>query len=326
MNELTLNGAGNLPLTCRLTPGKIEINYDELAKPLHERLSVYDGAVLTEDTLDLAKKDLAELRKLKADIETARKTVKKEFSKPYDDFEKKMKEFAGRVDASIKIIDDQAKAFEADRREKKRARIKEWYEKLMAEWPEISDYAPFEVIYDPRWENKTCSNKTITAEIEAKVKAIEQGVETLKAMHSEKEADALAHYKRTLDLNGSIQMISTYEQNKAEALKHEEERRAKEEEHRLQAEIERAKAAEREALQREEQARQEALAKAQEEKPAEQVAPEPFETPEFNDEELPFSTPETVTAFYKVVATPEELEQVETAFNSFGIFFERRDG
>ena len=43
------------------------------------------------------------------------------------------------------------------------------------------------------------------------------------------------------------------------------------------------------------------------------------------DDDLPFEQPSTITAFYKVIATPEELEQVEMAFNSIGIFFERRD-
>ena len=48
---------------------------------------------------------------------------------------------------------------------------------------------------------------------------------------------------------------------------------------------------------------------------------------DFEDEEddLPFPQPQTVTAFYKVVATEEELERVEMAFNSIGIWFERRN-
>jgi len=42
-------------------------------------------------------------------------------------------------------------------------------------------------------------------------------------------------------------------------------------------------------------------------------------------DDLPFVTPTTVTAFYKIIATPEELEEVEMAFNSIGIIFERRE-
>ena len=110
-------------------------------------------------------------------------------------------------------------------------------------------------------------------------------------------------------------MITTYEQNKADALKREEERRQREEERRRQAEIERARAAEREAIRREEQIRKEEQEKAQ------QVVEQ---TPVVADDELPFEQPSTVTAFYRVVATPAELEEVEMAFNSIGIYFERR--
>ena len=52
------------------------------------------------------------------------------------------------------------------------------------------------------------------------------------------------------------------------------------------------------------------------------VAPEepcdPFRTGDDIDD-LPFEQPSTITAFYKVVATKEELAQVEMAFNSIGI-------
>ena len=142
----------------------------------------------------------------------------------------------------------------------------------------------------------------------------------IKATRSDKEADALESYKRTLDLNGAIQMITIYEQNKAEALKREEERRAKEEERKRLAEIERARAAEREAILREEQIRREERERAEK-----AVMEEKEVIPDICDDDLPFEQPTTVTAYYKVIATPEELESVEMAFNSIGVCFERRE-
>lgn len=152
-----------------------------------------------------------------------------------------------------------------------------------------------------------------------RMSGIQTAVSSIKAMHSDKEEDALVLYKQTLDLNRALQMISVYEQNKAEALKREEERRRQEEERRIQAEIERAKMAEREAIRREEQIRKE------EQEKAEEFIPIPGPDPDIDDNNLPFEQPTTITAYYRVVATPEELEAVETAFNSIGIYFERRD-
>lgn len=166
-----------------------------------------------------------------------------------------------------------------------------------------------------RRENVSVSMKSIKKDMTEKMSAIQTAVSSIKAMRSDKEPDALALYKRTLNLNDAIQMITTYEQNKADALKREEERRQREEERRRQAEIERARVAEREAIRREEQIR-----KVEQEK-AQQVVEQ---TPAVADDELPFEQPSTVTAFYRVVATPAELEEVEMAFNSIGIYFERR--
>ena len=50
-----------------------------------------------------------------------------------------------------------------------------------------------------------------------------------------------------------------------------------------------------------------------------------FDAEGFVVDELPFEQPHTQSVFYRVVVTPEELEQVEMAFNSIGIFFERRN-
>ena len=41
-------------------------------------------------------------------------------------------------------------------------------------------------------------------------------------------------------------------------------------------------------------------------------------------DDLPFPQPQTVTMWYKIIAAPDELEQVEMAFNSLGVYFERR--
>ena len=77
---------------------------------------------------------------------------------------------------------------------------------------------------------------------------------------------------------------------------------------------------EREAIRREEQIRKE------EQEKAEKVKVAAIESlPDISDDDLPFEQPTTVTAYYRVVATPDELEAVEMAFNSIGVYFERRE-
>lgn len=307
MNELTLSIKQN--------PGSIEMNFDALEEQLDKKLADYKGAVFTEDSKAIAKSEVASLRKLKKDIEDGRKTVKKKWMEPYDQFEKRMKALSAKVDEPINAINDQVQAFEEKRRQEKREEIRQAFDGVAADYEEYRDYISLDKLYDSRWENISATMKSIKKDLVEKMEAIQTAVTSIKAMRSDKEPDALELYKRTYDLNRAIQMITTYEQNKADALKREEERRQREEERRRQAEIERARAAEREAIRREERIRKEEQEKAQQ--VVEQI-------PVVADDELPFEQPSTVTAFYRVVATPAELEEVEMAFNSIGIYFERR--
>lgn len=307
MNELTL--------AIKQNPGTIEMNFDALEEQLDKKLDEYRGAVFTEDTKTIAKAEIASLRRLKKDIEDGRKTVKKKWMEPYDAFDKRMKSLSAKVDEPINAINEQVQAFEEKRRKEKREEIQRMYEDCASEYEDCSKFINLDKLYDSKWENVSVSMKSIKKDMTEKMSAIQTAVSSIKAMRSDKELDALALYKRTLNLNDAIQMITTYEQDKADALKREEERRQREEERRRQAEIERARVAEREAIRREEQIRKEEQEKAQ------QVAEQ---TPVVADDELPFEQPSTVTAFYRVVATPAELEEVEMAFNSIGIYFERR--
>lgn len=297
------------------------MNFDALEEQLDKKLDEYRGAVFTEDTKTIAKAEIASLRRLKKDIEDGRKTVKKKWMEPYDAFDKRMKILSTKVDEPINAINEQVQAFEEKRRQEKREEIHRMYEDCVSEYEESREFIVLDKLYDPKWENASVSMKSIKKDMAEKMSAIQTAVSSIKAMRSDKELDALALYKRTLNLNDAIQMIMTYEQNKADALRREEERRQLEEERRIQAEIERARVAEREAIRREEQIRKE------EQEKAEKVKVAAIESlPDISDDDLPFEQPTTVTAYYRVVATPDELEAVEMAFNSIGVYFERRDG
>ena len=311
MNELSL--------VINQNPGSIDINFDALEEQLDKKLSEYKGAVFTESSKAIAKAEVASLRKLRKDIEDSRKAVKKKWMEPYEQFEKKMKSLSAKVDEPINAINEQVQAFEEKRKQEKRELIRNLYEDTLADYEDCRDYISLDKLYDSKWENASVSAKSIKKDMMERMSGIQTAVSSIKAMHSDKEEDALTLYKQTLDLNRALQMISVYEQNKAEALKREEERRRQEEERRIQAEIERAKMAEREAIRREEQIRKE------EQEKAEEFIPIPGPDPDIDDNNLPFEQPTTITAYYRVVATVEELEAVETAFNSIGIYFERRD-
>lgn len=303
--------------------GHINFNYEEIREELRKRMDLYKDAVFTEDSKNIAKGEVAALRKMKAAIDQKRKDVKNQFMMPYNNFEKEAKELMALIDEPISLIDGQIKAFEEKRKAEKREKIWELYEQVIGD---LVEYLPFEKIYDAKWDNASRSMKSIKEDLEALIDSTKLAIDMISSMQSDKVAEALGYYKKTLDMSGAIQMINTYEQHKAEALQRERERREAEAERERQLTEERIRQQERQRIIDEERIRKEEREKAEADLKREvvQEAVQGFFSEEMDDD-LPFEQPGTVTVFYRVVATPEELERVEMAFNSIGIYFERRD-
>ncbi len=311
--------------------GKIEFNYEEIKAELQVRMDLYKNAVFTEDSKDIAKKEVAALRKMKLAIDQKRKEVKNQCLEPYKEFEEKARDLMSLIDEPIGLIDSQVRAFEEKRKAERREKVWELYESIIGE---LVEYLPFERIYDSKWDNVSRSIKSIREDLESIINSTKMAVDTISSMNSDKTADALEHYKKTLDMAGAIQMINTYEQHKAEVLRQEREHQAAEEERKRRMEEERIRQQERERIAEEERIRREEREKAAAEL-AEKHRNEAEvlgrargkDFPDLTDveDDLPFEQPATITVFYKIVATAEELEEVEMAFNSIGIYFERRD-
>lgn len=321
MNELTLNVKQN--------PGVIELNFEEIEKALDAKLAEYKGAVFTEESKNIAKAEVANLRKLKKSFEDARKGVKKEWMKPYDDFETKMKHLTEKIDEPINLINSQINDFEEKRRKERREKIKEIYQEAIGDMEEYCDLGR---IYDTKWENATTTVKSIKESIAQSVENARIAVSTISGMQSDSVSKALEIYKESQDMAKAVAYINNYEQQRAEIMRREEERKLQEEERKRRAEEERIRAAEREAVEREakirEQARKEAEAAIKEEEAAKQeAAVAPFEAEkDGGDAVMPFVQPDTRTVFYRVVASEEDIKAIDMALDSIGVYYERRDG
>lgn len=312
-----------LQINVELNSGSIITNTEELKTQLALKMSEYENAVFTEESKQIAKAELAGLRKLREAVEKRRKEIKAQCMAPYNDFEREVKELTAIIDKPIQLIDEQLKEMEAVRIQKRRADVKVLYEEVVEEF---SEYLPLKDIYDKKWDLAGTTLKKIREELEQLVTKVLSEITILSNSTSDVKEEALAMYKKDRDLTKALTYINTYESNKAKALQAEEEKRRREEERRRQEEIERAKREEREKLEAVEKARAEERKIAEHKIEASKYEGVPVTPFGAEDEDnLPFEQPTTITAFYKVVATPEELEQVEMAFNSIGIYFERRD-
>lgn len=119
--------------------GSIQFNEEEVKAGLAEQMKVYKELPVSAENKADRKKDIATLRKMKKAVDDRRKEVKSIWMKPYDEFERKVKEVMSLIDEPINLIDDQVKELEDRERRQKKAEIREYFSTAAGEYTEWAD-------------------------------------------------------------------------------------------------------------------------------------------------------------------------------------------
>lgn len=287
------------------TAGVINANFEEYEQRIKAEVSEYEGALFTEDSKAFGKKVIAEMRKKRASVVEATRQVKTEWLKPYDEFKAQVDGLLQYVDKHINDIDSQLKEMEAVRVAKRKADIQALYDSVIGE---MLEYLPLEKIYDSKWENASVKLPAVKKAMIEVIGKVYEEVTTIKNMDSEVIPKALEMYKRDLSLANAVKYINNYESQRLEILRREEEKKR-------DLEIERIRREERERVAQEQQIREE-------------TRRETVDELKTVDESLagvwPVE-PEAKRVIYTVLGTESELEELETALNSLGLYFERKD-
>ncbi len=106
-------------LVVKPAAGSVASNISELEAWVKHITEPYIGQVVTDDQAKFAKKDLAELRKLKTALEDERKKAKSIIMAPYTEFETLYKKAIASLDEAISGIDKQVKEIEAAAKQKR---------------------------------------------------------------------------------------------------------------------------------------------------------------------------------------------------------------
>ncbi len=201
---------GNLvPVEVKKNIGTIEDNLDVVEASIRQKLAEYAQVVITQDCIQDGKELLADIRKEKKSLDDERKAIKKAWMKPYEAFEARAKKIIDLYDEPVRLIHSQLETYEEDRKAAKRNDIKKIYEFVVKENAEIADWLPLEKIYDTKWENATCKDKTIREAIEMAFSQIKVSISTIQSMQSAWEEDALNVLKDTGSLPLAIEKINS---------------------------------------------------------------------------------------------------------------------
>lgn len=239
-----------LQVTVQQTPGVIRWNFEDLKAALEQEMDNYSGLVYTDDTIPVAKKDVATLRKLRKMVEDRRKEIKNKCLEPYTVIEVQAKELIALIDNPIALISGQVKDYEDAQKAKKKADIIAYMTEQFKDFPaDVAQKAKFKV-FDARWLNATYKEKDWKAAVDACAEEVKKCLALLANTEEEFRDEAMKTYALNLDFSEAVARVQELQAQKerilaAERRRQEEaERRAKEEAERRAAAAERARIAE----------------------------------------------------------------------------------
>lgn len=204
-------------------PGTVDENIQQVHEQVTQWLSSFptDLNECTESDIASMKSNCASLRSGKKTIEEERKRIKKEYLKPLDEFEAKVKPITEEIDKAIDLYKSKLDEYEVIRCDTKRKQITEWWNAhrnpMMK--PDIS------LVWDDRYLNKTGIGESWQKDLQSKIEKIDSDLSVIGSMNS--NMDQLnfvsARYSEHLDLSRAICEWNEH----VEALRRTEELRAK---------------------------------------------------------------------------------------------------
>ena len=204
-----------------VTSTKIDTNFAAIKAGLEEQLAPYASMIVSPDAIADAKKTRADIRKVGESIDSLRKAVKKQWLRPYEEFEAQCKELTGIVGGAVSNIDGQIKAMENEIKEQKRSELEAFFAENSAD---IGDYISFDEVFDLRMLNSTYAQKDAEENILWQLGQIRNDLDAIRGLESPYEASMLSEYGKSHNLGKALA-----EGKRLEAIqKAEEERKAKE--------------------------------------------------------------------------------------------------
>lgn len=204
---------------------KIDWNKQEIVDTVSEITKQYEGLIYTEDQIQTAKKDRAELNAMKKAISDRRIEVKKAILSPYETFEKEVKEIVALIDKPIAMIDKQTTEYEDRVKEDKRKELENHFAENVGE---LAGTLAFEMIFNPKWLNKTYSMKSCKEDIDLEIRSTKNALKVMESMVDDKYKPYAKDYyfRNGRDMNLVLEEV---ERMKAADQRAEEERLAREE-------------------------------------------------------------------------------------------------
>lgn len=240
--------ANELQVIVKQEPGTISWNFQQLKESLAGMMSSYENMVYTDESIAVARQDLAGLRKLKNSVEDRRKEIRRKCLEPYEDIEKQAKELTKLIDKPIDKIDGQVKAYEEARKKEKRDSIIQYMTEAFKDLPPVISKRLQCKVYSQSWENISTPKKAWVDAIKAAHDQTVNDLNIISGVDDDFMDMAMEAYSSGLILSDALQKVNELQKQREIIRQREQERM--EAEARRRAELERLRQEREAAAQR----------------------------------------------------------------------------
>ena len=170
----------------------------------------------TDEDFDKARTRSADIMKIIDSIETGRKSVKKDYLAPYEQFESAVKDVTAVLKSARENLWGQIQTAEEAKKREKNLLLKAYYKEKARE-AGVLGFRTYAQISRTKWLNRTTRVTAAQAEIDDIVNTIAKEVETIKALRSDFENMLLDEYAKGASVLNVISYDARLKQSYAEA-------------------------------------------------------------------------------------------------------------
>lgn len=207
-------------------PEKIEFNYEEIIQEMKPTVNEKASIYYSDEDIPVAKKDRAKFNAFKKAINDERIRMKKEYMKPFEEFEAKVKDINALADKAVIAIDKQIKECEDNQKREKLDKIKALWTQMA-----VPEGLTMDKVCEERMLNTSFSMKKVETCFELAIGKFNRDMATLAAL-PEFGFEAQQVYISTFDINKALaegQRMAQIQRQKAEYEAEQARRKAEEE-------------------------------------------------------------------------------------------------
>ena len=170
-NQQEMITLGNKQYGIAFTPTKIDFpEYNKLVAYVKAIETQYSQYKVTPDNLKSAKETRARLNNLKKALNDKKIEIVKSIDQPVNHFKSQISDLTNPIDQVSKSISDQVKEYEDNAKKQREVKLRAEIDK----WCQAAGVDPSQIIFNPKWLNKTASFAATENEVAQQISALQQ--------------------------------------------------------------------------------------------------------------------------------------------------------